>query len=214
MTLPPSRESHGEDTSTLSLADSHARTFRAQEKAQASMASAQVSGQKWRASLARYDPDTHSLKTAQCSLFADLIESSPTLPRWGSMRNGELFQRPTLVLRTCASASGLWQTPVSDDAINRASGKFDTENPRNGLPAAAKRYATPNASDGAKWSNQSVEERQAKGQQVRLCHQLSAGGQLNPTWVEWLQGWPSEWTDLKLLEMAKFHEWLQQHGGF
>ncbi|MNJ30270.1 hypothetical protein D3C77_248670 [compost metagenome] len=33
----------------------------------------------------------------------------------------------------------------------------------------------------------------------------------NPTWVEWLMGWPSGWTDLKPLEMAKFREWLQQH---
>ncbi len=39
------------------------------------------------------------------------------------------------------------------------------------------------------------------------------GGQLNPTWVEWLMGWPIGWTDLKPLETDKFQEWLQQHGG-
>lgn len=38
-------------------------------------------------------------------------------------------------------------------------------------------------------------------------------GQLNPQWVEWLMGWPLGWTDLGVLEMAKSHEWLQQHGG-
>jgi hypothetical protein len=32
-----------------------------------------------------------------------------------------------------------------------------------------------------------------------------AGGKLNPTWVEWLMGWPLEWTDLKPLEMDKYH---------
>ena len=37
------------------------------------------------------------------------------------------------------------------------------------------------------------------------------GGRLNPTWVEWLMGWPLGWTDLKPLEMAKFQEWQQQH---
>jgi hypothetical protein len=37
------------------------------------------------------------------------------------------------------------------------------------------------------------------------------GGQLNPTWVEWLMGWPPEWTDLKPLGMDKFREWQQQH---
>jgi hypothetical protein len=41
-----------------------------------------------------------------------------------------------------------------------------------------------------------------------------AGGTLNPTWVEWLMGWPLGWTDLKPLEMDKYRSWLQQHGGF
>ena len=32
-----------------------------------------------------------------------------------------------------------------------------------------------------------------------------AGGKLNPTWVEWLMGWPLGWTDLKPLVMDKCH---------
>jgi hypothetical protein len=39
------------------------------------------------------------------------------------------------------------------------------------------------------------------------------GGQLNPTWVEWLMGWPLGWTDLKPLETDKFQQWQQQHLG-
>ena len=42
----------------------------------------------------------------------------------------------------------------------------------------------------------------------------SEGGPLNPTWVEWLMGWPLGWTDLKPLAMDKFREWQQQHGEF
>ena len=38
------------------------------------------------------------------------------------------------------------------------------------------------------------------------------GGQLNPTWVEWLMGWPIGWTDLKPLAMDKFRSWRQRHG--
>jgi len=38
------------------------------------------------------------------------------------------------------------------------------------------------------------------------------GGSLNPTWVEWLMGWPLGWTDLKPLETDKYQQWLQQHG--
>jgi DNA (cytosine-5)-methyltransferase 1 len=41
-----------------------------------------------------------------------------------------------------------------------------------------------------------------------------ASGQLNPTWVEWLMGWPLEWTDLKPLATDKFLLWQQQHSDF
>ena len=40
------------------------------------------------------------------------------------------------------------------------------------------------------------------------------GGQLNPTWVEWLMGWPLGWTDLKPLETDKFQQWLRSHGRY
>lgn len=43
---------------------------------------------------------------------------------------------------------------------------------------------------------------------------MTADGQLNPEWVEWLMGWPIGWTDLKPLEMARFREWQQQHSIF
>ena len=46
------------------------------------------------------------------------------------------------------------------------------------------------------------------------------GGKLNPTWVEWLMGWPLGWTDLKPLEMDKSHcvqqplgEYLEENNG-
>ena len=38
------------------------------------------------------------------------------------------------------------------------------------------------------------------------------GGTLNPTWVEWLMGWPLGWTDLKPLETDKFQQWQHSHG--
>ena len=38
------------------------------------------------------------------------------------------------------------------------------------------------------------------------------GGKLNPTWVEWLMGWPLGWTDLKPLETVKYPYVPQLHG--
>jgi len=40
------------------------------------------------------------------------------------------------------------------------------------------------------------------------------GGIPNPTWIEWLMGWPVGWTDLKPLETDRFQQWQQQHGTF
>lgn len=228
-----------------------AKTLAQQARAQDLTETAAASGTKWQGSFARYSLDSSLWKTAQCSLLADSDEFSETWPRWGSMRNGASYLRPTPALPICESASGFWQTPVADDACNRASGKwnsrgepklsaevklwptprandaekrgnFDVTNPRNGLPAAAKscsvHWRTPNASDSNKWSKQPMEDRLAKGQQIRLNTQVSPdgsqAGQLNPNWVEWLMGWPIGWTDLKPLATAKFQEWLQQHGGF
>jgi len=38
------------------------------------------------------------------------------------------------------------------------------------------------------------------------------GGQLNPTWVEWLMGWPLGWTDCAVSATDKFREWQRSHG--
>jgi hypothetical protein len=42
--------------------------------------------------------------------------------------------------------------------------------------------------------------------------QAGNGGQLNPTWVEWLMGWPLGWTDLKQSATGRFQAWQRQHG--
>jgi hypothetical protein len=42
------------------------------------------------------------------------------------MRNGELWERTTPVLRIEGKGSGYWQTPVADDAVNRAKGKWNS----------------------------------------------------------------------------------------
>jgi hypothetical protein len=43
---------------------------------------------------------------------------------------------------------------------------------------------------------------------------IPPGGKLNPTWVEWLMGWPVGWTDLKPLAMDRYRQWLHSHGGY
>lgn len=117
-----------------------------------------------------------------------------------------------------------WPTPTVMDAAG-FSGKPDKgrTSPNSGRTLNGKvlemanrgpHFRTPNASDGRGWSHQSEQERRAKGQQVRLGHQLEAGGKLNPRWVEWLMGWPVGWTSLEPLAMDKFRLWQDSHGKY
>ena len=46
-----------------------------------------------------------------------------------------------------------------------------------------------------------IQRRRDKGKQLMLSMVVDAdSGKLNPTWVEWLMGFPLGWTDLKPLE--------------
>ena len=227
----------------------HARTSQQQEREQGLTESDQVCGEKWQGSFAKYDPDTHSLRTHQCSLLEDLTESCQTLPAWGLMRDGECWEQPTLELRIKGTESGLsekWATPTTMDKLPPKSqqallkeatqarpGRSKPANLRDqvsnmqnwptptvngnynrkglsptsgdGLATAVMKWPTPTAHN-AKETNAPSE---AKRNEPTLASR--AGGPLNPTWVEWLMGWPLEWTDLKPLEMDKFQEWQQQH---
>jgi hypothetical protein len=127
MTFAPLTDDRGAELLTWYLADSRARIFSVLEKEKESPANAPACGAKWRASFARYDHNSHSLKTHQCSLFEDLKPSSVTLPRWGTMRNGELYRQPTPERLICERGSGYMPTLTASDAEAAAViGKDDT----------------------------------------------------------------------------------------
>jgi hypothetical protein len=62
-------------------------------------------------------------------------------------------------------------------------------------------WPTPNASDHRDRGNMgspSIQRRASIGKQLGLSMVVSdQSGALNPTWVEWLMGFPLGWTDLK-----------------
>jgi hypothetical protein len=96
-TLQHSTAYRGAELQTLCAADSHVKTFHAQEKATDLKENAADFGARCGESLARYYPHTFSWRTAQCCLFGGLSKFSETWPRWGIVAHGELFQADTLV---------------------------------------------------------------------------------------------------------------------
>ena len=84
------------------------------------------SGRRCTALFARYHPASSSLRIVQISLIEGWDESCQTWPRWGTMHNGECWERTQLAPRTSEKGSGFWQTPVADDSVSRAKGKYNS----------------------------------------------------------------------------------------
>jgi hypothetical protein len=116
----------------------------------------------------------------------------------------------------------LWPTPRSCSAmaatITPDSAWKENRNPNLETIVGRRIWPTPQASDNrdrGNMSNPSVQRRVDIGKQISLSQSVDQNsGQLNPTWVEWLMGWPLGWTDLKPLEMDKSLCVQQQHGEF
>jgi DNA (cytosine-5)-methyltransferase 1 len=116
-----------------------------------------------------------------------------------------------------ATAVMTWPTPTAHNAKEAAyPAEFNRKTPTLAATVAMRKFPTPQASDNrdrGNMSNPSIQRRVAKGKQIMLSQSVDpTSGALNPTWVEWLMGWPLEWTDLKPLEMDKFHYVQPQPG--
>jgi len=251
MTCEPLTDDLGEDLLTWFRAASLVRTSAQPAKAQESTESAAACGSTWRESSVKYCLASSGWKTHRCLWEEDLEWSSLTLPKWGMMRVGVLWERTTPEHLTSETESGLlanvptptammadrssiqtqakyvnrtgkqtnikawvgmqmWPTPCATD--HKGSGKTGTL--RDRLDYATERgatksntYATPQARD---FRTGSTDRWENPERSRNLNDQV--GGQLNPTWVEWLMGWPLGWTDLKPLETDKFREWCRSHG--
>jgi hypothetical protein len=114
----------------------------------------------------------------------------------------------------------LWPTPRSCSAmaatITPESAWAENRFPNLETVVGRRLWPTPQASDNrdrGNMSNPAIQRRVEMGKQIMLSQSVDPNsGQLNPTWVEWLMGWPLGWTDLKPLATDKFRSWQQQHG--
>ena len=195
----------------------------------------QECGEKCHGLLARFDPDSHLWRTVQCSLLEDLNESLQTLPQWGMTVGGELYLRQTLVRPIEEKEFGYWLTPNCMDSLPPRSPealKRQYENNRQGrtthstlreqvvYPPPNQMWPTPSTRDhkggyiGGRIRNGKVSWDTLDVAVQHTDNQSKDGGQLNPTWVEWLMGWPLGWTDLKPLEMDKSLYVQQQLGNY
>jgi hypothetical protein len=261
-TCKHSTETHGEEKLTSSAEVSHAKTYQQQEKEQELKDQDQVCGNTWRESSVKFDLNTHSWKTHRCLWEEDLAPSSLTLPKWGMMQSGVLWERITSPLHTdetefgsllptptCADATmgailndntklimlksgklrkisnqgvsgsiglartvAMWPTPRAGNPGSRPNGKggkilSEEVLIAEGIRNRGETFATPQARD---FRTGSTDRWDNPERSRNLNDQI--GGQLNPTWVEWLMGWPLGWTDCAASATDKFQQWLNSHG--
>ena len=188
MTFKPLTENRGQELLTSYLAAFHAKTLAQQEKAMDSTEKPAPCGDTWQGSLAKFDHDSCSWKTPQCSLFGGGQESLQTLPRSGMTRDGLLWEQTILEPVIVGKGFGYWPTPTATDW--KATGKLET----------LKRQG----------------DRNEAGHQNRPQYEYARKFNMKMPLVasEILMMWPLEWTDLKPLEMDKFQEWQQQHSHY
>ena len=134
-----------------------------------------TSGRKWLGLLQSYGLHGSLARTCE-DLLTNQWASSAAFLTWkasGIKPSHLLFQLAPSMPRTDATGSGWWPTPTASD--HKGSGRTiirkDGKNRLNDRLDYATEQREPN------------------------------GGQLNPTWVEWLMGFPTGWTDLKPSEM-------------
>jgi len=235
MMSQPLTACHGVDWWMSSLADSRAKTSVLPGKEMDWRASGVASGSKCRESSGKFDPITSSWKTAQLSLFGGSEPCSEIWPRWGMMLDGEFWALTTPAHLTSAIESGSWPTPNVCSGGNpptllkpkgnhfvRRSGK----KAQLSLDQAVKLVAvgaipTPRASTGKHgiaWCRAESGEHRHNLEDwlgtlwLKEGNQRIAGMNVNPTWAEWLMGWPLGWTDLNASATARFRQWLDSHG--
>ena len=208
-TLPPC------PTLTSSQAASLARTSPLQARESESREAEADCGVSLTASFAWYDRASSLWRTYQHCLEGGLAEFSETWPRAGMTRDGIASPLPPLVPLTSVTASSLLPTPTATERENDTTAtpsQHSLERYKRGeiarirktraptLTTAVKRWPTPRAREGnvGPLRSKSHYHHLARGYldaAVQEAEQVI--GKLNPTWVEWLMGFPPQWTDLK-----------------
>jgi hypothetical protein len=105
--------------------------------------------------LAQYDPEERCWKTSEVTSLWALPMSSPTLPPWGYLHDGALFEQPTPVRLTTGHGFSSLPTPTADEASNatRSSGSFQS------LTRSVVTLPTPRAQNGEP-RNQTIYKRE------------------------------------------------------
>ena len=193
--------------SMSSQEDFPAKTSQSRDTNEELKASAVGYGQSAPVLLGSFDLDTPSLKTSQTCLMENgeigLSEFCGTFPRSGMMRSGTVYQLPNLARTITEIGSGLLPTPAASTGgttPNWQPFRKSGHRAQLTLQQYVRMWPTPAARD---YKGARLPETMAKTGRNPETNSLPDSvefkgdiGRLNPTWVEWLMGFPIGHTDL------------------
>jgi hypothetical protein len=210
-----------ESSLTLSAEGSPAKTSALQGKEPDLQALEAASGGNSTGSSVRRSRTGSSRKTYQPFAVEDWTKFSGASLRSGTMRNGTVYPLPPLAPLTAGTESGFWPTPTANSSnqcsVDAALKEAERLHPQGRWTLMSQvaamevhgnpMWPTPAARDwkGANGYDTTLNKLQngirAHLDQLPNAVQMAEGkairGTLNPTWVEWLMGFPLDWTDLK-----------------
>ena len=232
-TLPHSTAYLGAAKWILSLGASHAKTCPMPGKEPGSRKGNDLDcGGSSPELFGRLDQDSFSWKMCQVLFDEDLPLSSPIWPKAGIMHNGFVYrlaqwERPTVATGFGSSPTHSIPTPTSADHIERKSNSKEKLNFKTNktvtLDRFAKMWPTPQSrdfrtgeghriDDPRRTSNLNDAVAKTQGYKLTPQKQKGPGGQLNPTWVEWLMGWFLGWTVLDAVATEWFRSRRSRRG--
>src|SRR3990167_726335 len=142
--------------------------------------------------LMKYDRSSSSWKMSLLFGQEAPTRLSENWPACGMMLGGSLYRLAMLGRTTNGKDGGFWPTPCG--ANNGG---------KNGKTKLKRMlWRTPLGMDVEKSGHGNLLHQVKYWPTPRLAAEV--GGQLNPTWVEWLMGYPTEWTKLNVLAMRWF----------
>jgi hypothetical protein len=193
-------ENAGETTSNqliLLPEDSHASLL-VQPGSNEARTMTATSGRSLSALLTKLDPVGLLLKMCLESESYTSTLCYLTWKGWATPMRRSLYRLVPSTPRIDVTGSGLLPTMTEYDATGKGNMRKEAKPEVNhaiSLHHYVKMYQTPMPSDvdGGRTTK-------GKKRQNETGIRRQVGGQLNPTWVEWLMGFPLGWTDLEHLE--------------
>ena len=184
--------------------------------------------------LGNYDQDSQSLRMSQLSILEDSISYLEILPKQGMMQNGNVYLQQKLELGIKETEYGLYPTPVtvqrpqagamsqmrkkvlkgeiSRQEASQMVGKdiFKAHPPRlkeYKKQEMQKLYPTPVASDyNARRKTKNWKGNDLVSQVAEMEYKSERTAYLNPTWGEWLMGYPMGYTNVGKENQKVFQE--------